>query len=63
MTGALDLHPKVAAASLAGALGLIIIWAASLAHVEVPNEIAGAIVLLLTFAAGWAAPKAAAAKP
>ncbi len=58
MNGGLDLHPKVAGASLAGALGLIVVWLFSLGHITVPNEVAAAIVLALTFAGGWAAPTA-----
>jgi hypothetical protein len=53
---ALTIHPKVAGASLAGALGLIIVWLFSLGHITVPAEVSAAIVLVLTFAGGWLSP-------
>lgn len=59
MNGALEIHPKVAGGSLAGALALIIVWGLSLAHVAVPTEVGMAFTLVLAFAGGWAAPSKA----
>jgi hypothetical protein len=57
MNGPLNIHPKVAGGSLSGALALIIIWVFSLVHIQVPVEVAAAMVLVFTFAGGWLAPR------
>ena len=44
---------KVGAAALGGALATVIVWALSLAHVEVPAEVAAAMATLCAFAAGY----------
>lgn len=44
---------KVAAAGVGGAASVVIVWALSLAHVEVPAEVAAAFATLLAFLAGW----------
>lgn len=46
-------HPKVAAAGAAGAVTIILVWAVSLAGVDVPPEVASAVTTLLAFAAGY----------
>lgn len=56
MNGPLDIHPKVAAGSVAAAASLILIWALAQFKVALPGDVAGAIVVVLTFAAGWLAP-------
>jgi hypothetical protein len=45
--------PKVQAAGLAGAATLILVFVAGLAGVMVPPEVAAAVTLLLTVAAGY----------
>lgn len=46
-------RPKVAAAGIAGACTVILVWLAGLAGVEVPSEVASALTALLAFAAGY----------
>ncbi len=55
MNGKLNLHPKVAAGGLAGALSLIILWGVSFG-VTVPPEVAAAFTSVLAFIGGWLAP-------
>ena len=45
--------PKVAAAGSAGALGTVLIYVAGLLGVELPPEVAAAVVALVMFAAGY----------
>lgn len=45
--------PKVAAASAAAAIGVILAWLASLGGLDVPEAVEGAVVVLLTFGAGY----------
>lgn len=45
--------PKVKAASMAGAISVLIIWAATYAGVTIPPEVASAFSTLLAFAAGY----------
>ena len=56
MNGPLDIHPKVAAGSAAAAASLILVWLLAQVGVKMPGDVAGAIVVVLTFAAGWLAP-------
>lgn len=51
--GRTHLAPKVKAASLAGAISVLIVWGASLAGVTVPPEVASAFSTVLAFAAGY----------
>jgi Flp pilus assembly protein protease CpaA len=44
---------KVAASTLAAAIVTIIVWAASLAGVDVPEVVQGAIITILVFVAGY----------
>ena len=45
--------PKVAASGIAGALTIVIVWAAGMAGVDVPPEVASAFTVIISFAAGW----------
>jgi hypothetical protein len=47
------IHPKVAAAGLAGAAATVLIWIGELAGVEVTPEVAAAITTIVAFAAGY----------
>lgn len=49
----MSISPKVIAGTLAAAVVTIIVWAAAAAGVEVPNEVQGAIITILVFAAGY----------
>ena len=44
---------KVGAGALAGAVSVIAVWAAGLAGLEVPGEVASAFTTILTFVASW----------
>lgn len=44
---------KVAASTLAAAVVTILVWCASLAGVEVPELVQGALITILVFAAGY----------
>lgn len=47
------LHPKVAAASQAGAASIVLVWLIGLLGADLPPEVASAITALLAGAAGW----------
>ncbi|MFZ9846308.1 MAG: hypothetical protein ACO3JT_09075 [Candidatus Nanopelagicales bacterium] len=49
-----NISPKVTAATAAAALVTIIVWIASLAGVDVPLEVAGALTTILVAIAGYA---------
>jgi|TARA_R110000868_G_scaffold127341_3_gene334864 hypothetical protein len=49
----MQISPKVTAAALAAALVTIIVWGASLAGVEIPTVVQGAIITILVAAAGY----------
>lgn len=51
---------KVQAGGLAGALTVILVWAAGAAGLEVPPEVASSFTTLLAVAVGWAVPEASA---
>jgi hypothetical protein len=57
-----NLHPKVAAGGLGGALALILVWALGYA-VTIPPEVAAAFTLLLSSLCAWLAPWFAAMHP
>lgn len=48
-----QVHPKVVASSLAGAVTVIIVWALSEVGVDIPPEVSSAITVVLSAAAGW----------
>lgn len=48
--------PKVVAGGTAGAAVVVIVWAASLFGLEVPIQVAGALVVLVSFAASYVVP-------
>lgn len=48
-----NVSKKVWASTLAAAAVTIICWAASLAGVDVPVEVAGALTVIATFVAGY----------
>lgn len=47
------INPKVAAGGVAGAFVTVLVWAAALAGVEVPAEVAAALTTLVSFGAGY----------
>lgn len=51
--GRLQLAPKVRAASMAGAVSVLVVWVAAYAGVTIPPEVASAFTTLLAFAAGY----------
>lgn len=53
---------KVAAGTTAGAASAVIVWALSLAGVDMPAEVGAAIATLLAAAAGYLVPDASAGK-
>ncbi len=56
MGSPLTLHPKVAAAGLAGSISILVIWLLGLAHVTVDPVVAGALSTALAAFGGWLAP-------
>jgi hypothetical protein len=56
MNGRLDIHPKVAGATLAGALAVLIVWILSLVGIPVPDVADAALVTVLSGLGGWLAP-------
>jgi hypothetical protein len=46
-------QPKVVAGGAAGAITVVLVWAAGFAGVEVPPEVASAVTVLISFAAGY----------
>ena len=48
-----DIHPKVAAGSLAGAVTVLLVFGADKLGLEVPAEVASALTVVLSFAAGF----------
>lgn len=50
------LHPKVAAAALAGAVTTVLVFVAKELGVDVSQEAAAAVTTLLAFAAGYLKP-------
>jgi hypothetical protein len=49
----MQISPKVTAAALAAAIVTIIVWGASLAGVEIPTVVQGAIITIIVAAAGY----------
>lgn len=52
----MNVHPKVAAGSLAGALTIILVWGLSFAKVQIPPEVASAITVLISSFTGYLTP-------
>lgn len=50
------ISPKVTAATIAAALVTVLVWLASVAGVEVPTEVQGAVTTILVAAAGYLMP-------
>ncbi len=50
-------RPKIAAAGVAGALTVLIVYLAGLAGLAIPEEVAAAVAALLAFAAGYLTPE------
>lgn len=46
-------QPKVVAGGVAGAAVVVLVWAASMSGLEIPAEVAGALIVLISFAAGY----------
>jgi len=49
----MNINPKVTAAVLAAAVTTIIAWLLTLAGIQLPNEVQGAITTVLVFTAGY----------
>lgn len=49
----MTINPKVKAGSAAGAATIVVVWAAGLAGLEVPPEVASAFTVLAGFVAGY----------
>lgn len=61
MQNALTIHPKVAASTIAGAVVVVVVYVLhQFAHIELPDEVAAALVVMLAGSAGWLAPPSAA---
>jgi hypothetical protein len=48
-----DIHPKVAAATLAGAVTILVVYIAQLAGWTLPPEVASAFTTVIAFGAGY----------
>jgi hypothetical protein len=51
-----NINPKVTAAVLAAAVTTVIAWLLTLAGIQLPNEVQGAITSILVFTAGYMTP-------
>ena len=49
----MNINPKVTAAVVAAAVTTIIAWLLTLAGIQLPNEVQGAITTVLVFTAGY----------
>lgn len=52
----MTVNPKVTAAVLAAAVTTILAWLLTLAGVELPNQVQGAVTSVLVFVAGYLTP-------
>ena len=52
----MNVNPKVTAAVLAAAVTTVIAWLLTLAGIQLPNEVQGAITSILVFTAGYLTP-------
>jgi len=48
-----EVHPKVAAGGIAGAVTVIVVFVADKLGLEIPAEVASALTVVLSFAAGF----------
>ena len=49
----MPIHAKVTAGGLAGAITVLLVWAVSIAGLDVPPEVASAFTVVISFAAGY----------
>lgn len=49
----MPVHPKVQTAGIAAAATVLVVWAASLAGLDIPPEVSSAFTTIVAFAAGW----------
>lgn len=49
----MPVNPKVTAATIAGAVTIILVWVVGQLGVNVPPEVASAVTTILAFAAGY----------
>lgn len=49
----MNLNPKIAASGAAGAITVLLVYLCSVAGIEIPNEVAAAITVIIAFAAGY----------
>ena len=49
--------PKVAVSGIAGSLVVVLLWVLGLFHVTVPAEVASALTVIISFVAGYIAPR------
>ena len=52
----MNINPKVTAAVLAAAVTTLIAWLLTLAGINLPNEVQGAITTILVFVSGYLTP-------
>lgn len=52
----MNINPKVTAAVLAAAVTTLIAWLLTLAGINLPNEVQGAITTILVFVSGYMTP-------
>ena len=52
----MNVNPKVTAAVVAAAVTTVIAWLLTLAGIQLPNEVQGAITSILVFTAGYLTP-------
>lgn len=50
---ATPISPKVTSATLSGALAVVLVWAAGMADVTVPPEVAAAVTVILSAGAAY----------
>ena len=59
-----QLHPKVAASTLAGAVAVVGEWVVTTTtHITIPGSVDAAIIFVLTFLAGYIVPSGSADNP
>jgi len=51
-----NVHPKVSALVLAGAIVTVIVWGARVLGLEVPGDVASALTTIIAFAAAYVTP-------